>query len=148
MTFRIQTVIAMIGKFAIIVFWHDSCYEKGKTIRQVMIIMTMEQITMQLIVNSGDARSKAMEAIGIAKNGEISKARKYLEEAKEYLAKAHQFQTDMIQEEADGNVEKITMLMAHAQDHLMNAITVIDLAREFVDLYEKISKHEGKSKVL
>ncbi|WP_326975070.1 PTS lactose/cellobiose transporter subunit IIA [Caproicibacter sp. BJN0012] len=108
----------------------------------------MEQITMQLIVNSGDARSKAMEAIGIAKNGEISKARKYLEEAKEYLAKAHQFQTDMIQEEADGNVEKITMLMAHAQDHLMNAITVIDLAREFVDLYEKISKHEGKSKVL
>jgi cellobiose PTS system EIIA component len=30
--------------------------------------------------------------------------------------------------------------MVHAQDHLMNAITVIDMAREFVDLYEKILK--------
>ena len=28
--------------------------------------------------------------------------------------------------------------MIHAQDHLMNSITVKDLATEFVDLYEKM----------
>ena len=28
--------------------------------------------------------------------------------------------------------------MVHAQDHLMNAITVKDMAEEFIDLYEKI----------
>ena len=102
--------------------------------------MSTEEITMQLIVNSGDARSKAMEAIGSAKAGKFQDAQKHLKEADGFLTKAHEFQTEIIQEEADGNVKQVTVLMAHAQDHLMNAITVIDLAREFVDLYERISK--------
>lgn len=95
-------------------------------------------MTMQLIVNSGDARSRAMEAISIAKEGKIADAREKLKEADEFLTKAHKFQTDLLQEEADGNIKSVTLLTAHAQDHLMNAITVIDLANEFVDLYEKI----------
>lgn len=99
-----------------------------------------EEITMQLIVNSGDARSKAMEAIASAKAGKIEEAREKLKEAGEFLTKAHKFQTDLIQEEADGNIKKVTLLTAHAQDHLMNAITVLDMAHEFVDLYERISK--------
>ena len=28
--------------------------------------------------------------------------------------------------------------MVHAQDHLMTALVVIDLAQEFVDLYKKV----------
>lgn len=102
--------------------------------------MNMEMVTMQLIVNSGDARSKAMEAVGCAKAGDFAQAANRLEEAQRLLTKAHEFQTDLIQEEAQGNVEKVTILMAHAQDHLMNAITVIDMAEEFIDLYAKISK--------
>jgi PTS system cellobiose-specific IIA component len=46
----------------------------------------------------------------------------------------------MIQEEAAENIKGVTILMAHAQDHLMNAITVIDMAKEFIDLYEKMEK--------
>jgi len=102
--------------------------------------MDMETITMQLLVNSGDARSKAMEAIGSAKAGNISQAREQLKEAGDFLSAAHQFQTEIIQEEADGNIKNVSVLMTHAQDHLMNAITIIDMSREFVDLYEKIYK--------
>nr|WP_319487794.1 PTS lactose/cellobiose transporter subunit IIA [uncultured Caproiciproducens sp.] len=102
--------------------------------------MDMETITMQLIVSSGDAKSKAMEAISCAKSGDFAEAKKHLEEAGDFLSAAHRFQTDIIQEEADGNIEKVSVLMAHAQDHLMNAITIIDMSREFVDLYEKINK--------
>ena len=102
--------------------------------------MNAEEVTMQLIVNSGSAKSKAMEAIGSAKEGKFQDAQKQLKEADNFLTKAHEFQTEIIQEEADGNVKQVTVLMAHAQDHLMNAITVIDLAREFIDLYKKISK--------
>lgn len=54
------------------------------------------------------------------------------------MTAAHRFQTEIIQEEADGNIKNISVLLVHAQDHLMNAITIIDMAREFVDLYEKI----------
>ncbi len=32
--------------------------------------------------------------------------------------------------------------MVHAQDHLMNAITVKELASEFVELYKKMSVTE------
>lgn len=99
-----------------------------------------EKITMQLLVNSGDARSKAMEAIASAKAGKIEEAREKLQKGQEFLTKAHSSQTDLIQEEADGKVNSVSILMAHAQDHLMNAITVLDMAREFVDLYERISK--------
>ena len=105
--------------------------------------MDMETVTMQLIVNSGDARSKAMEAITCAKTGNFEAAAGRLDEAKEFLTKAHEFQTNLIQEEANGNIGQVSVLIAHAQDHLMNAITVIDMACEFVDLYEDISSMRG-----
>jgi len=100
--------------------------------------MDIEAISMQLLVNSGDAKSYAMEAIQSAKAGNIPKAREKLDKAAELLSKAHRFQTQIIQEEAEGSFKNVTALLAHAQDHLMNAITVIDMAKEFTDLYEKI----------
>ena len=30
--------------------------------------------------------------------------------------------------------------MVHAQDHLMNAMTIKDMAKEFVDMYEEFRK--------
>ena len=105
--------------------------------------MEIETMTMQLIVNSGDARSRAMEAIALAKKGELGAAREKLEESRKFLTQAHQFQTDLIQEEADGNIKSVSLLTAHSQDHLMNAITVSDMAGEFVDLYEMIFHKKG-----
>lgn len=99
--------------------------------------MDYQEIVMQLIVNGGNARSKAMEAIQLAKAGQIIEARALHERACDDLAKAHEAQTQLIQEEASGNIKKVTILMVHAQDHLMNAITVKDLAQEFIDMYGK-----------
>lgn len=39
----------------------------------------------------------------------------------------------------------MSLLMVHAQDHLMNAMTVKDLAAEMIDLYEKITVQRGAS---
>jgi PTS system cellobiose-specific IIA component len=101
--------------------------------------MNLEQLTMQLIMHGGTARSKAMEAIASAKEGNIEGARALLAEAGAALNEAHKAQADLIQAEADGEAVAPTLLMVHAQDHLMNAITVKDMAAEFVDLYEKLS---------
>ena len=106
--------------------------------------MDLETLTMQLIVKSGEAQSKAMKAIDSAKNGNAINARETLKEAEDLLTQAHKFQTEIIQEEANGNIKSTSILMAHAQDHLMNAITVNCLANEFVDLYEKIDAKFGK----
>lgn len=100
----------------------------------------MEIVIMELIVNSGNARSRAMEAIRAAKNGEFEKAKEKLAECEEDLGKAHNVQTSLIQNEANGDKAEVSLLLVHAQDHLMNAITIKDMAKEFVDMYEKFSK--------
>lgn len=102
--------------------------------------MNLEEIIMGLIVNGGNARSKAMEAIQSAKEGNIAEARELIEKANEDLGKAHEAQTELIQTEAGGTPIDLSILMIHAQDHLMNAMTVKDLANEFIDMYEKFSK--------
>lgn len=98
----------------------------------------MEEIIMNLIVNGGDARSNAMNAIEYAKVGEIERARGLIGGANDALDRAHDYQTKLIQEEANGNKTEISILMIHAQDHLMNAMTVRDMANEFIQLYETI----------
>jgi PTS system cellobiose-specific IIA component len=100
--------------------------------------MNYEEKIMQLIVNGGNAKSKSIEAIHIAREGKNDEARALLEMASVDLAKAHEIQMEFIEEEANGHAQEVTILMVHAQDHLMNAITVKDLAAEFIDLYEKV----------
>lgn len=102
--------------------------------------MNYEEIVLQIIVSGGNARSHAMEAIAYAKGGDINSARKSISKAEEELIDAHKIQSQLIQEEASGNKMDMSLLMVHAQDHLMNAITVKDIAKEFIDLYEKVNR--------
>lgn len=83
-----------------------------------------------------------MEAIQFAKQGKLSEADGKLQEADSELKEAHRLQTALIQQEAGGEKVELTLLFVHAQDHLMNAITMKELASEFVDLYRKML--EGK----
>ncbi|PTM57793.1 PTS lactose/cellobiose transporter subunit IIA [Desmospora activa] len=103
----------------------------------------MEEITLQIIVHGGNGRSFAMEAIGAAKEGRFTEAREKLVQAVEELHKAHQYQTSLIQEEINGGKSDISLLMIHAQDHLMNAITMKDLANEIVELHESLQSSKG-----
>ncbi|MPN13347.1 Lichenan-specific phosphotransferase enzyme IIA component [bioreactor metagenome] len=102
--------------------------------------MDYQEIMLQIIVNGGNARSCSMEAIQLAKVNKFEEAREVLGKANEELAKAHISQTKLIQNEASGNAVEVSLIMVHAQDHLMNAITVKDLAQEFIDMYERIAK--------
>ena len=90
-----------------------------------------EQIVINLIVNSGSARSSAIEAIQYAKAGDLAKADESLQQAKETVNEAHHSQIR-------GEKAPLNLLMVHAQDHLMTALVVIDLAQEFIDVYKKI----------
>lgn len=99
---------------------------------------TMEETIFQIILHGGNGKSCSMEAIAAAKRGDIVEARAKLQEAVDALNEAHHVQTSLIQGEIRGEKVEISLLMVHAQDHLMNAITMKDLATEFVDLYETI----------
>lgn len=98
----------------------------------------MEELIFKIIVNGGDARSRAMNAISEAKKGNIDRANDLIEEANSFLNNAHDVQTELIQNEAAGNKTEMSLLMVHAQDHLMNAMTVRDMAKEFIDMYKEV----------
>ena len=98
----------------------------------------MIEISFGIIGFSGDAKGLAFEAIKEAKSGNIDKARECIEKSKESIHKAHKFQTELIQNEANGNKTEISVILIHAQDHLMTAMNFQQLAEEFIDVYERL----------
>lgn len=102
-----------------------------------------ERIAFNLILHSGNARSFYMEAITLAKMYEFTKARAKIKEAKQELNEAHRIQAHLIHAEAKGDSVNVSILLIHAQDHLMNALTIKDLVCEMIDMYEKFQQIEG-----
>ena len=98
----------------------------------------MEEIIMNLILHSGEVRSYSMEAIQAAKRGNIEEAKELIEKADKEQVESHKVQTSLIQNEAAGNKAEVSLLLVHAQDHLMTSMTFQQLAGEFVDLYERL----------
>ncbi|RDY25610.1 PTS lactose/cellobiose transporter subunit IIA [Romboutsia weinsteinii] len=96
------------------------------------------EISFGIISYAGDAKGLAFEAISLAKEGKIDEARETMIKSKEGITKAHRFQTELIQGEASGNKTEMSVILVHAQDHLMNAMNFQQLADEFIDLYERI----------
>ena len=100
--------------------------------------MNQEQLEniMSLIVKSGNAKSDAMEAIQEAKAKNFEVAKEKIESAEKHIVEAHHAQTALLTQEASGEKVEITLLLVHAQDHLMTSISFIDLAKEIIDLYD------------
>lgn len=96
------------------------------------------QAVMGLIINAGNAKSDAMEAIQAAKENHFDEAEAKLKSADEALIQAHHSQTEMLTQEAQGKTVELTLLTVHSQDHLMTSITFVDLAKEMVDLYKRL----------
>ncbi|ASB97231.1 PTS lactose/cellobiose transporter subunit IIA [Streptococcus equi] len=100
---------------------------------------------MGLIMHGGSAKSLAMEAIAFAKKGELNQAQESLKQADKALVQAHHAQTDMLTQEARGNATPVSLLLVHGQDHLMTSITFVDLARELVSIYERLTSQGGNN---
>ena len=83
---------------------------------------------MQLMVNAGDAKKTAKKALAAARAGKMTVAKQQLATAQATL------------NEAQGKKVELTLLIVHAQDHLMTAITYVDLAEEIVHLYGRLNQ--------
>jgi PTS system cellobiose-specific IIA component len=106
----------------------------------------IEAISFMLILHSGNARSEAMKAIAAAKNGDIEKAQKMIEIAKQELANAQKVHASIIQEEARGGDINLSLLLMHSEDHFVMGQLTIDLAKELLDVYRKFERNEDNDK--
>lgn len=100
------------------------------------------QAIMGLIMNAGNAKSDAMEAIQAAKEGNFDLADEKLKAADESLTLAHQSQTGLLTKEAQGENMIVTLLTVHSQDHLMTAISFKDVAVEIIELHRRLKQEQ------
>ena len=96
---------------------------------------TVEQ-SMQLILHSGTGRSMVIEAVrDMLKDGDVDAAQKKIEQGGKEIGEAHDIQTAMMSAECDGQPVEKSILLIHAQDHFMTALTVRDMANLLVEMY-------------
>ncbi len=105
------------------------------------------EIAFNIITYSGNARGIAVEAIEMAKEGNIKDAREHLEEARKEINNSHNYQTELITNEANGKPNELSVLLIHSQDHLMTSMVVIDMAEYFIDLFEDNQKLKEEMKI-
>lgn len=97
------------------------------------------EIAFELISNAGDSKSYSMMSIEAAREFDFEKAYNNLKIAEKKLHEAHQVQTKMIQQEANGEKVDVNIILVHAQDHLTTAMILKDQADEFLHLYKLIN---------
>lgn len=97
-------------------------------------------LAFKIISDAGTASAGFLSAISMAENGEIEKAFETMKESEVSLVAAHKVQTELLQKEVNGESTEYSLLMVHAQDHLMNAILLKDLAYSIIRLNRKITE--------
>ena len=100
-------------------------------------MIALEEAVMEIIVNAGQSRSLCFEALHAARQGNIDEAKSLLREADGYARQAHKMQTKLIEQDAGEARQPMTLIMVHAQDHLMNSLLARELSEELIHLYQR-----------
>ncbi|MBU5454215.1 PTS lactose/cellobiose transporter subunit IIA [Caproiciproducens sp. MSJ-32] len=102
------------------------------------MIENMEVIIFEIISQGGTAKGLAYEALDAAEKGDFERAEQLLKEADTCLGEAHKIQSNLIQAEARGERADLSLLLVHAQDHLMTAIEARTLIEHMIRMYKKM----------
>lgn len=100
-------------------------------------MIELEEAVMEIIVNAGQSRSLCFEALQAARAGQFEQSRQHLKEADEFAKRAHHMQTKLIEQDAGEARQPMTLIMVHAQDHLMTSLLARELIEELIYLHEK-----------
>lgn len=101
-------------------------------------IQDLEETVMELIINAGESRSCAMQALYAAKAGKWDEVDGLLEESTAASKRAHKVQTALIGlDEGSGKVP-VNLIMVHAQDHIMTSMLARELIEELIAVHRKL----------
>ena len=102
-------------------------------------ISELEEVIMGLIINAGQARSLAYTGLKKAKVGDFNAAKALMADSLDALNLAHKVQTQLIESDQGEGKIKVSLVMVHAQDHLMNAMLARELVAELIELHERLA---------
>ena len=99
----------------------------------------MELAIMNIIVNAGDAKTHAYEALNKVNVGDYDGAEDEMKKSNDALNLAHNSQTSFLQKEASGEKMEFSVLFVHCQDHLMTAISEMSLIERIMELTKTVN---------
>ena len=107
-------------------------------LRRQVIKMKNENEIFEIISNAGDAYSFAFQALDAVEDKNYEEAEKLLAEGRKVIVKAHQTQTNLLFNECseDSKSSSVSLLMVHSQDHLMNAMLMLDLTEKMIAIFK------------
>jgi PTS system cellobiose-specific IIA component len=101
-------------------------------------MMDLESTVMELIINAGESKSCAMQALMSAKKGEWDQVDDLLAQSTEAAKRAHRVQTELIgMDEGEGKVP-VNLIMVHAQDHIMTSMLAREMIEELIEIHRKL----------
>ncbi len=100
--------------------------------------MDLESTVMELIINAGESKSCAMNALACAKHGQWDQVDELLFQSTEAAKRAHKVQTELIGlDEGTGKVP-VNLIMVHAQDHIMTSMLAREIIEELIEIHRKL----------
>lgn len=107
----------------------------------------LQKVSFQIISCAGDAKCCAYEALEATKQNNKDLFEAKMLEAEEGINEAHKLQYQLLSAEADNKInDSLSILIVHAQDHLMTTMSVIDMIKEVGNLYLLINQHQEVSR--
>lgn len=106
--------------------------------------MSNLEVSFAMIAKVGAAKSSYLEAIKFAKQGDFDKANKLYEEGNVLRIEGHEIHFELVQREANGDANELSLILIHAEDQLANAEMMQILAQEMIDNYVLIYKYIKK----
>ncbi len=94
-----------------------------------------ELICMQMITNSGSAKSNYIEAIQKAKEGAFDEAERLMEEGDQFFSEAHGVHGNLLAQEASGEKVEFALILMHAEDQMASTEMARVMAGEIIALY-------------
>ncbi|PHP51727.1 PTS lactose/cellobiose transporter subunit IIA [Actinomyces ruminis] len=101
-------------------------------------------VSFELILAAGTAKSKAMEAVELAREGHLDAARQALARADDDFRQAHDIQFALLQREAGQDHVDVDIVLVHANDHLTMALMAKENAEMLIELYSRIHELEAR----
>ncbi len=102
------------------------------------------QFATMTILHAGNARKYISSAYKELSEFHFEAARKKIEQAREETLFAHREQSKIIQSESEGESLEFSLLLTHAQDTLMSAVSELYIAKNLINIVEKIQEDHQK----
>ncbi|MEQ8190331.1 MAG: PTS lactose/cellobiose transporter subunit IIA [Candidatus Eremiobacterota bacterium] len=112
-----------------------------------MMDINEEQQIFQIILHSGNSRAESYTSLREGRKGNLDESGKAMEKSRDELDKAHSIHRDIL-----SDPDKVTscpsLLLVHAQDHLMTSMAEQALIKEMNEQMELIRKMSERIKTL